>query len=270
MKSSSPPRTVGFAETREAIRQNFIQRAQNGLFDVPYPGYPDIRFVSDDPGCIVVPEGPWSIHNKNLRPLTQEWIQLLQERGVQFNDDGLPIHPWLGDMIADPRIGVVGGPGSYWNHGPNYASDAVAISRLGKKILLIKRGDTGSWALPGGFRDGNDEDPIIAARRELKEETRLGRIVRVISKPVLLYAGIVADKRTTAVSWANTHAVLFRPLLPWLHAKGSDDAVEAKWFRLDELPDDFFGSHSVLVDLAKQYINGEVTIEEPYAHQVAA
>lgn len=260
MKNSHIPRTVTFAETREKIKQNFLQRARDGLFDVPYPGYPSKRYVRDDPEQTTVPDGEWTLHNNHTKPLGDELVRTLRERGVEFNEAGEPLHPWLGDMIADPRIGVVGGPGAYWNHGPNYTADPIAISRFSKKVLLIKRGDTGSWALPGGFRDGNTEDPFDAARRELREETRLGRFMRVMSKPVLLYAGIVADKRTTASSWADTHAVLLRPLFAWAHVKGQDDATRAKWFKFDDLPKDFFGSHSVLVDLAKDYIDGNVII----------
>jgi 8-oxo-dGTP diphosphatase len=260
MKKQPPTRTISFAETREAIRQNFLKRAKGGLFETPYPGYPAVRYVTEDPSQTFVPDGEWALYNGHAKDLADEQVQELIDSGIEFNDSGEPVHPWLGDMIADPRIGVVGGPGAYWNHGPNYTADPIAISRIGKKVLLIKRGDTGSWALPGGFRDNNTEDPYAAAHRELREETRLGRIVKVMSKPVLLYAGIVADKRTTASSWADTHAILLRPLFAWPHVKGRDDATDAKWFKLDELPDDFFGSHSVLVDLAKEYIDGNVII----------
>lgn len=40
-------------------------------------------------------------------------------------------------------------------------------------VLLIQRGDTGSWCLPGGFVDPTDANLESAARRELLEETKL-------------------------------------------------------------------------------------------------
>jgi bifunctional NMN adenylyltransferase/nudix hydrolase len=43
----------------------------------------------------------------------------------------------------------------------------------GDSVLLIQRGDTGSWCLPGGFVDPTDESLEQAARRELSEETKL-------------------------------------------------------------------------------------------------
>jgi ADP-ribose pyrophosphatase YjhB (NUDIX family) len=259
MKRRSAPRSVSFAETGEAIKQNFLVRARNGLFDTPYPGYPAVRYVGTDPTETVIPEGDWTLHNTHAKALSDKQTAELKSSGIEFNEAGAPIHPWLSDMIADPDIGVVGGPGAYWNQGPNKCSDNIPISRLFRRVLLIKRGDTGSWALAGGFRNDNTEEPFVAARRELIEETRLSRYVRILSKPVLIYAGIVADKRTTGISWAHTHAIVTRPLLPWPHVRGRDDATKAKWFKLDKLPDDFFGSHSILVDLAKDVIDGKVT-----------
>jgi len=261
MRRTTQPKRVSDAETAEIIKKNFIERARDGLFNTPYPGYPKVRYVSSDPTDTVVPEGEWTLHNDHVQNLTEEQVAELLESDIAFNSEGKPIHPWLSDMIADPGIGVVGGPGAYWNDGPNRCSDNIPISRLFRRVLLIKRGDTGSWALAGGFRDKNTEDPFNAARRELIEETGLSRFINIFSRPVLIYAGIVADKRTTATSWAHTHAVLTRPLLPWPHVNGADDATRAKWFKLDKLPADFFGSHSILVDLAIDYIDGNVIIE---------
>ncbi|MEO1095476.1 MAG: NUDIX hydrolase [Cyanobacteria bacterium J06638_28] len=55
------------------------------------------------------------------------------------------------------------------------------------QIVLIRRRDTGLWALPGGLVDWG-EDIATAAQRELAEETglkatRVGRLVGVYSQP---------------------------------------------------------------------------------------
>jgi ADP-ribose pyrophosphatase YjhB (NUDIX family) len=55
------------------------------------------------------------------------------------------------------------------------------------RIVLIKRIDSGQWALPGGMVNWG-EDIVTAAQRELKEETglelvKISRLVGVYSSP---------------------------------------------------------------------------------------
>ena len=61
---------------------------------------------------------------------------------------------------------------------PNSGSEAVVI-RDGK-ILLIRRGDNGLWAIPGGLVDVGE--PVAAtAQRELREEAHLkGKVTRLL------------------------------------------------------------------------------------------
>lgn len=78
---------------------------------------------------------------------------------------------------------------------------AVAIflrSSCKKKVLLIKRRDVPVYALPGGGVE-NNEDPLHAAIREMREETGLDiEIIRIIghyyplnklTHPTILYEG---------------------------------------------------------------------------------
>lgn len=51
--------------------------------------------------------------------------------------------------------------------GPKNAADPVVVAN--GKILLIRRKDTGQWALPGGMVDPS-EHVSVTARRELLEE----------------------------------------------------------------------------------------------------
>jgi 8-oxo-dGTP diphosphatase len=64
----------------------------------------------------------------------------------------------------------------------------AAIARAADgRLLLIRRGDTGTWALPGGTLEWGEElRPALV--RELEEEAgvvgaRLGRVVGVFSRP---------------------------------------------------------------------------------------
>lgn len=63
-----------------------------------------------------------------------------------------------------------------------------AVARRGDgKIVLIRRGDTGEWCLPGGTLEWG-ETLGVAIRREVKEETgyevsRVGAVTGVYSRP---------------------------------------------------------------------------------------
>jgi 8-oxo-dGTP diphosphatase len=98
-------------------------------------------------------------------------------------------------------------------------------------VLLIQRGNPpfeGDWALPGGFVDER-ERTAAAAARELREETGLD------SAPALELVGVYdapdRDPRGWTVSVAYRAGVAREE-----DVAGADDAADARWFPLDELP----------------------------------
>ncbi len=110
-------------------------------------------------------------------------------------------------------------------------------------VLLIERGRepfAGAWALPGGFVEYG-EDPDVAVAREIAEETGLDglplRQFRVFGRPD-------RDPRGHTVT-----IVYVAELVGELPAvKGGDDAANARWFPLQELPILAF-DHERIVDL---------------------
>lgn len=130
---------------------------------------------------------------------------------------------------------------------PALTVDAAVFRRIDGRwrILLIRRARdpfAGTWALPGGFVD-MDETLARAAARELEEETGLtgvaleqlhtfgdpgrdprGRTVSVV------HVGIAGDADTTG---ANA-----------VHA--ADDAAEAEWHPIDDLPSLAFDHDAVI------------------------
>jgi len=127
--------------------------------------------------------------------------------------------------------------------------DAVIFRKANNEneILFIQRKNEpfkGKWALPGGFVDDN-EDLLDAARRELKEETGLAIVnleqLGAFGKPY-------RDPRHHTVSIAYTG---FAP--DNSEAIGADDAVEAKWFSVKNLPELAF-DHSDIVTLALEKV----------------
>jgi len=125
--------------------------------------------------------------------------------------------------------------------------DAVIFRKAGNdhEILFIKRKKEpfkGQWAIPGGFLDEGEDLPVAAAR-ELREETGV-----VVDKLEQLGAfgkpGRDPRQHTVSVAYIgfaeeNTKAV------------GADDAEEAKWFSVKNLPELAF-DHADIVTLALQ------------------
>jgi 8-oxo-dGTP diphosphatase len=111
------------------------------------------------------------------------------------------------------------------------------------EILLIKRKNDpfkDSWALPGGFVDEH-EDLEVAAKRELLEETGLkvkeAQQLKAFGKPY-------RDPRHHTVSvaflaFADDNEVI----------AASDDAADAQWFSLSELPPLAF-DHAEIISFA--------------------
>lgn len=98
-------------------------------------------------------------------------------------------------------------------------------------ILLIKRGHQpfqGKWAIPGGFLD-EQEAANLAIQRELMEETGLSVPLSNIEQ-----LETVTTPHRDPRGWIITVAhLVFVPNQDKQIAKASDDAVEARWFRLE-------------------------------------
>lgn len=219
----------------------------------PYKGYPTERLTFDKipqgDGPIEIPEGPWEHNNTNL-PSPSESANF-KKAGYAIDSLGRPLHPAFTSMITNPEVGVITGKGAYWNWGPNFTADPIVITQTKQpRILLIQRGDTGAWALPGGFVDKGEINPEVSARRELKEEANFD----APTGATLVYSGVVGDVRTTAHAWPETSAYLYRvgrhsPI------RAGDDAKDARWFRLQDIDGLLFGSHNFLVSEAQTLID---------------
>ena len=105
---------------------------------------------------------------------------------------------------------------------PALAADAAV--RRGDSVLLIQRKHppmAGAWAVPGGFVD-QGEDPVLAALRELEEETAL----RGTNPRLLMVMGDPArDPRKHIVSIVYEIEVSEDQ-----HPKAGDDAADAKFW----------------------------------------
>ena len=128
--------------------------------------------------------------------------------------------------------------------GPALTVDVVALTGAppARRVLLVQRGGdpfAGTWALPGGFVEG-DERVAGAAARELAEETG------VAAGPLELlgiYDTPGRDPRGPTVS-----VVYLLRVDDELDARGGDDAADARWFGVESLPPLAFDHSLVIAD----------------------
>ena len=114
---------------------------------------------------------------------------------------------------------------------PAVTTDCVIFGFDGSdlKVLLIERGIEpfkGKWALPGGFLK-MDETAQEGALRELEEETGMKnayiRQFHTFTEPG-------RDPRERVITIAHYALVQLQEV------KGGDDAAQARWFTMDEIP----------------------------------
>ncbi|WP_239460159.1 NUDIX domain-containing protein [Nocardioides daejeonensis] len=108
--------------------------------------------------------------------------------------------------------------------------DVVAFAP-GGQVLLVRRGRppyAGSWALPGGFVE-TDEDLPDAAVRELAEETGLELAVADVTQLGAYGAPGRDPRRGRVVTIAFTTRLAILP-----DVFGADDAAEARWMPVEQ------------------------------------
>lgn len=136
--------------------------------------------------------------------------------------------------------------GAWFQISPTLAADVLVINN--DKVLLIDRkNEPYGWAIAGGLVDLY-ESIENAALRELYEETN---IKAAINELHLL--GIYSDpKRDTRGHTVSAVYVYFSDK----DAKAADDARDAKYFHIDNLPENIaFDHRKILQDAKEKFIN---------------
>ncbi len=126
---------------------------------------------------------------------------------------------------------------------PAVTTDCVIFGFDGEKlkILLVQRGIDpykGKWALPGGFLKP-DETAEQGAKRELKEETGLDT---AYIEQFHSYTEPDRDPRERVIT------IAYLALVKMQEVKGGDDAADARWFAIDNVPQLAFDHDVILRD----------------------
>jgi ADP-ribose pyrophosphatase YjhB (NUDIX family) len=115
----------------------------------------------------------------------------------------------------------------------------VVLIAAGERVLLIQRANDpakGTWAMPAGFVE-LDEDPRAAARRETLEETGLEieitQLIDVLHRP---------DPNGLA-----DIVIAYRARIVGGTLLAGDDAAAVGWYRRDDIPEIGFRTTEILL-----------------------
>lgn len=131
---------------------------------------------------------------------------------------------------------------------PSVTADVVAYN--GDEILLIRRGNfpyKNYWCTVGGFFDLTDEDLNHTASREFMEETTL-KYDPINFHQIKTYSHQF-DPRMRIIDTAFEVRIAKKDMK---NAVGSDDAAEARWFDLNNLPKLGFHHEQIIKDFLKK------------------
>ena len=130
---------------------------------------------------------------------------------------------------------------------PMVSVDAIVFGffKNKAKLLLIKRRNEpfkGKWAIPGGFV-GMDEELQDAVQRELAEETNL---TDVKLRQLHTFGQCGRDPRGRQIT------IVYMGIIEkgFDKIKAGDDAAQAEWFDIENLPKDLAFDHNEVAKFA--------------------
>jgi len=136
-------------------------------------------------------------------------------------------------------------PACGWTYYANpIPAAACVVMNNENELLLIKRKNepkSGSWALPSGYVE-IDETAVECAVHELEEETGLigntGKFIGYFFENSSIYKRVITFGFLMNITGGSL--------------KPGDDAVAARYYKMNELPDIPFSSHNKIIAIIKK------------------
>ncbi len=133
--------------------------------------------------------------------------------------------------------------GAWFQISPTLAADVLIINSKKEVLLINRKNEPLGWAIPGGLVDLY-ETMEHAAIRELEEETGIKADVKKLDL-LGIYSEPKRDKRGHTVSGVYVYFCDDK-------AQASDDAKDAKYFHIDNLPENIAFDHRQILQQAKE------------------
>lgn len=222
-----------------------------------WPAYAPVDYTSKK----VTSMPPWADDERKLREFKFNEIEGLVNRTSFEGQYAIDAH--ARPINPKGRTGICG-RGLLGRFGPNHAADPIVTRFLrdaagvivrnpeGHPMLecvLIKRQDTGQWALPGGMVEAGDTVSLTLKKEfgeeamnsiEASEEKRteiMASLDTLFAHGTVIYKGYVDDPRNTDNSWMETVAMNFHDangtVFGAIQLHAGDDAGEVMWVTLD-------------------------------------
>lgn len=124
------------------------------------------------------------------------------------------------------------------------------------EYYLIKRRGSGMWATVGGHvEEGELNNPLVAAMRELQEETQATAMV-MKKLPIGWVRESVRDSESTPSADYNSWTLPFLAIVnPSTQMVPSDDAIGGDWFKIGSIPKGLhFEHHEHIINSAFEYL----------------
>jgi len=237
-------------------------------WSVSYPEYRPVEYVTD----VVLAND----HTRNPQgwadPAEPDRAAIDARVSYEYNKQG---RSYMYDESNRPRnpVGRTGitNRGALGKWGANHAADPIVTRRNPSKpgrpleVVVIRRRDTGEWAIPGGMVDAGE---LVSAtlRREFTEEAgnvpeaqraRFERLAAELFRAENgreVYRGYVDDPRNTDNAWMETVAMHFHcdaELAKLLELHAGDDAADVQWLEVGEHVEQYrnlYANHKEFVD----------------------